>query len=63
VPVPGPATEVTVGTERTVWDVAERIAPAASGPAVAALAERLVTDNGLSSVRVHPGQVLRVTTR
>jgi hypothetical protein len=30
---------------------------------VAALAERLVTDNGLSTVRVQPGQVLRVTGR
>jgi hypothetical protein len=54
---------VTVGSEETVWEVAQEIAPAASGSAVAALAERLVTDNGLSSVRVHPGQVLRVTTR
>jgi hypothetical protein len=57
------ATTVTVGSEETVWEVAQRIAPAGSGPEVAALAERLVTDNGLSSVRVHPGQVLRVTTR
>jgi hypothetical protein len=52
---------VTVGTEVTVWEVAERVAPSSSGPEVAALAERLVTDNGLSTVRVHPGQVLRVT--
>jgi hypothetical protein len=57
------ATTVTVGSEETVWEVAQRVAPAASGPEVAALAERLVTGNGLSSVRVHPGQVLRVTTR
>jgi LysM repeat protein len=57
------AATVTVGSEETVWEVAQEIAPAASGSDVAALAERLVTANGLSSVRVHPGQVLRVTTR
>ena len=54
---------ITVEDEATVWDVAERLAPSASGPELAATAERLVTDNGLTSVRVHPGQVLRVTTR
>jgi hypothetical protein len=57
------ADTVTVGAEATVWDVAQRLAPGASGPDVAALAERLVTDNGLSTVRVQPGQVLRVTGR
>jgi hypothetical protein len=52
---------VTVGPEATVWDVARGVAPAAPGPELAGLAERIVVDNDLSSVRVHPGQVLRVT--
>lgn len=59
--VSGEADSITVGSEVTVWEVAERVAPAASGSQVAAVAQRLVADNGLSSVRVHPGQVLRVT--
>jgi hypothetical protein len=59
--VAGRADTVTVGSEVTVWEVAERVAPAASGAQVAALAQRLVAENDLSSVRVHPGQVLRVT--
>ena len=53
---------VTVGVERTPWDVAHRIAPGASGPQVAELAERIVTDNSLGSVPLRPGQVLRVTS-
>lgn len=53
---------VTVGTERSPWDVARRVAPGASGPEQAALAERIVTDNSLGSVPLHPGQVLRVTS-
>lgn len=53
---------VTVGAERTPWEIARRIAPAASGPEVATLAERIVTDNSLGSVPLHPGQVLRVTS-
>jgi hypothetical protein len=57
------ASTVTVGSEETVWEVAQRVAPDAEGPEVAALAQRLVADNGLASVRVHPGQVLRVTSR
>ncbi len=44
-----------------MWEVAERVAPASSGPELAAVAERIVTDNSLTSVRLHPGQVLRVT--
>jgi hypothetical protein len=52
---------VTVGAERTPWDVARRLAPAAPGPVLADLAERIVTDNSLGSVPLHPGQVLRVT--
>jgi hypothetical protein len=53
---------VTVGAERTPWEIARRIAPGASGPEVATLAERIVTDNSLGSVPLHPGQVLRVTS-
>jgi hypothetical protein len=53
---------VTVGAERTPWEVARRIAPGASGPELATLAERIVTDNSLGSVPLHPGQVLRVTS-
>jgi hypothetical protein len=53
---------VTVGAERTPWEIARRIAPSASGPEVATLAERIVTDNSLGSVPLHPGQVLRVTS-
>jgi hypothetical protein len=52
---------VTVTEEATVWEVAERAVPGASGAELAATAERIVADNGLSSVRVRPGQVLRVT--
>jgi hypothetical protein len=52
---------VTVRDERSAWDVARRIAPGASGPEVATLAERIVTENSLGSVPLHPGQVLRVT--
>jgi hypothetical protein len=51
---------VTVDAERTPWDVARRVAPGASGPELAALAERIVTDNSLGPVPLHPGQVLRV---
>lgn len=57
--VPG-ATVVTVAPGETLWDVARRVAPAASGSDLAGVAERLVTDNSLTSVRLRPGQVLRV---
>jgi hypothetical protein len=53
---------VTVRAERTPWEVAQRLAPGASGPELGALAERIVTDNSLGSVPLHPGQVLRVTS-
>jgi len=53
---------VMVGSERTAWDVARRVAPASSGPELAALAEQIVTDNSLGPVPLHPGQVLRVTS-
>jgi Tfp pilus assembly protein FimV len=66
-PAPAPATArppapvvVTAAPGETVWDVAARVAPAHSGPERSALAERIVTDNALSSARLHPGQVLRV---
>lgn len=52
---------VMVDAERTPWDVARRVAPGASGPELAALTERIVTDNSLGPVPLHPGQVLRVT--
>jgi hypothetical protein len=52
---------VTVGGERSVWEVARTADPGASGPELAALAERIVVDNSLTSVRLRPGQVLRVT--
>ncbi|WP_345613357.1 hypothetical protein, partial [Pseudonocardia adelaidensis] len=52
---------VTVGSERTPWEVAQRLAPEASGPEVADIAERIVTDNSLGSVPLHPGQVLTVS--
>jgi hypothetical protein len=56
-----PVATVTVEEEGTVWEVAERVAPASTGPELAAMAERIVTDNSLTTVRLHPGQVLRVT--
>jgi hypothetical protein len=51
---------VTVTTEATVWDVADRVAPGASGPERAALVDRIVAANALTSLRVAPGTVLRV---
>jgi hypothetical protein len=51
---------VTAEPGETVWEVASRVAPELSGPRRAALAERIVADNALASVRLRPGQVLRV---
>ena len=51
---------VTVTTPGTVWDVADRVAPGASGPQRAALVDRIVVANSLTSLRVEPGAVLRV---
>ena len=51
---------VTAGPGETVWDVAARLAPGRPGAEVAAVAERIVADNSLDSVRLEPGQVLRV---
>ena len=58
---PAPVATVTVAAEATVWDVARRVAPEVSEPELAALTERIVTENSLTSVQLHPGQVLRVT--
>jgi hypothetical protein len=51
---------VTAEPGETVWDVAARVAPVRPGAEVAAVAERIVADNALRSVRPEPGQVLRV---
>jgi len=51
---------VTAEPGETVWDVAARVAPGRPGAEVAAVAERIVADNSLDSVRLEPGQVLRV---
>jgi hypothetical protein len=51
---------VTAAPGETVWDVAARVAPGRPGPEVAAVAERIVVENDLRSVRLEPGQVLRV---
>jgi nucleoid-associated protein YgaU len=59
VAVPAPVV-VTVEPGETVWDVAARVAPGRPGVEVAAVAERIVADNALRSVRPEPGQVLRV---
>ncbi len=59
VPAPAPVV-VTALPGDTVWEVADRVAPGLSGPQRAALAERIVVDNALPSVRLQPGQVLRV---
>lgn len=54
---------VTAEAGETVWDVAARVAPGRPGAEVAAVAERIVADNALRSVRLEPGQVLRVAGR
>lgn len=51
---------VTAEPGETVWDVAARVAPGRPGAEVAAVAERIVADNALRSMRLEPGQVLRV---
>lgn len=52
---------VTVHTEETVWELAARVEPTATGRELAAVVDRIVTANALGSFRLHPGQVLRVT--
>lgn len=65
----GPASpvvaEVTVTVEQpgTVWDVVAGVAPRVSGPQRAAMVDQVVAVNSLSSVRVWPGEVLRVPLR
>jgi hypothetical protein len=60
-PVRPPAPVVVIAEPgETVWDVAARVAPGRPGAEVAAVAERIVADNALGSVRLEPGQVLRV---
>jgi hypothetical protein len=54
---------VTVRAAGTVWDVVDGVAPGASGPQRAAMVDRTVAVNALSSVRVWPGEVLRVPLR
>ena len=54
---------VTVDAPGTVWDVAEGVAPGASGPERAAMVDRIVAANALGSVIVRPGEVLRVPLR
>jgi hypothetical protein len=51
---------VTIAAPGTVWDVADGVAPGASGPQRAALVDRIVEANALTSLRVSPGEVLRV---
>ena len=51
---------VTIAAPGTVWDVADGVAPGVSGPQRAALVDRIVAANSLTSVRVWPGEVLRV---
>ena len=61
VPAQAPApVVVTAAPGETVWDVASRVAPGRPGPEVAAVAERIVVENDLRSVRLESGQVLRV---
>jgi hypothetical protein len=54
---------VTAAAGETVWEVAARLAPGRPGPEVAEVAERIVVDNALESVRLRPGQVLHVSAR
>jgi hypothetical protein len=51
---------VTVGGERSLAELAHRLAPGADGPAQAALAEWLAAANRLSDAALRPGQVLRI---
>ena len=46
-----------------MWDLARRLEPAADGPRLAVLAERIAVANALTSVELRPGQVLRVPAR
>jgi hypothetical protein len=61
-PAVAQAAEVTVkvAAPSTVWDVADRVRPGLSGPERAALVDRIVAANSLTSLRVRSGEVLRV---
>jgi hypothetical protein len=54
---------VTVDAPGTVWDVVDGVAPSAPGPERAAMVDRVVVVNSLTSVEVWPGEVLRVPLR
>jgi hypothetical protein len=54
---------VTVDAPGTVWDVVDGVAPSATGPQRAEMVDRVVVVNSLTSVRVWPGEVLRVPLR
>ena len=56
----GAEVTITIAAPGTVWDVADGVAPGASGPQRAALVDRIVEANALTSLRVSPGEVLRV---
>jgi hypothetical protein len=54
---------VTVDAPGTVWDIVDGVAPNATGPQRAAMVDRVVVVNSLATVRVWPGEVLRVPLR
>jgi Tfp pilus assembly protein FimV len=54
---------VTAAAGETVWEVAARLVPGRPGSEVAEVAERIVVENALESVRLRPGQVLHVQAR
>jgi hypothetical protein len=55
--VPDGTRLVVTGPSDTAWDVARRVAPEAD---TAAVVERILADNGLTSVALEPGRTLRV---
>jgi F0F1-type ATP synthase membrane subunit c/vacuolar-type H+-ATPase subunit K len=55
--VPDGTRLVVTGLSDTAWDVARRVAPEADA---AAVVERILADNGLTSVALEPGRTLRV---
>ena len=57
---PPAVVSVTVSEPGTVWEFAHRFAPGVEGAELAAVVERIVTTNSLTSVHVRPGQVLRI---
>lgn len=59
-PPPPVTLTVTVTDEGTVFDLARAFGPERSGAELSAVAERIVIGNSLTSVQLHPGQVLQV---